>query len=62
MDPPLISSSPGRYYATAFMKVVLGFIILNYDFSLAKPDDTRWSTWRSAMIPKTETMVIFTPR
>lgn len=42
------------------MKVVLSFIILNYDFSLAKPNDTRWSTWRSAMIPKTETMVIFT--
>ncbi|KAH8688014.1 cytochrome P450 [Tricladium varicosporioides] len=52
---------PGRYYASAVMKVIIGQIILNYDCKLAKPDEPRLFTWRSCMLPREKTKVIFTP-
>ncbi|KAF2832236.1 cytochrome P450 [Ophiobolus disseminans] len=52
---------PGRYYAAAVMKVILGQILLNYDCELVDPEAKRWWTWRSSMLPKEGTMVIFTP-
>ncbi|KAI5865350.1 cytochrome P450 [Durotheca rogersii] len=55
-------SIPGRYYAVAVMKVILGQIILNYDCELVDQQRTRWHTWRSSMLPKKNTMVVFTPR
>tara|TARA_R110002003_G_scaffold110_2_gene9237 strand:- start:5154 stop:5345 length:192 start_codon:yes stop_codon:yes gene_type:complete len=55
------AKSPGRYYASAVMKVILGQIIMNYDCELADPEAPRWWTWRSSMLPKEKTMVIFTP-
>ncbi|RYP59192.1 hypothetical protein DL769_008649 [Monosporascus sp. CRB-8-3] len=53
---------PGRFYASAVMKAILGQIIMHYDCELAQPDADRWFTWRSTMLPKHDTMVIFTPR
>jgi cytochrome P450 len=53
---------PGRYYAAAFMKVVVGQIIMNYDLKLVEPGAPRWMTWRAAMLPLGKTMVMFTPR
>ncbi|KAI2618907.1 cytochrome P450 [Hypoxylon sp. NC1633] len=53
---------PGRYYATAVMKVMLAQIVLNYDCELVDKDASRWFTWRSTMLPKKGTMVVFTPR
>lgn len=53
--------SPGRFYATAVMKLVVGHIIKNYDCQLAHPRASRWFTWRSTMLPKQRTMVLFTP-
>ncbi|KAI2466919.1 cytochrome P450 [Annulohypoxylon bovei var. microspora] len=55
-------SCPGRYYAAAVMKVILGQIIMNYDCELVDTEASRWFTWRSSMLPKKHTMVIFTPR
>ncbi|KAI0870674.1 cytochrome P450 [Hypoxylon argillaceum] len=52
---------PGRFYATAVMKLVVGHIIKNYDCQLAHPRASRWFTWRSTMLPKQRTMVLFTP-
>ncbi|KAL5121805.1 hypothetical protein ACEQ8H_000020 [Pleosporales sp. CAS-2024a] len=52
---------PGRYYASAVMKVILGQIIMNYDCELVDPKAQRWWTWRSSMLPKEKTMVVFTP-
>jgi hypothetical protein len=57
----LTFNSPGRYYAAAVMKVILGQIIMNYDCELANPEAPRWWTWRSSMLPKENTIVIFTP-
>ncbi|KAF2177798.1 cytochrome P450 [Zopfia rhizophila CBS 207.26] len=53
---------PGRYYAAAVMKVILAQIIVNYDCDLVHSDDSRWITWRSSMIPKGSTKVVFIPR
>ncbi|KAK7710206.1 hypothetical protein SLS64_005790 [Diaporthe eres] len=52
---------PGRFYAVAVMKVVLGQVILNYNCELAEPEASRWMVWRSTMLPKASTAVIFTP-
>ncbi|KAI1778213.1 cytochrome P450 [Hypoxylon cercidicola] len=52
---------PGRYYATAVMKVILGQIIMNYDIELVNRDAPRWFTWRSSMLPSAKTMVFFSP-
>lgn len=54
--------SPGRFYAACLMKVIIGQLIMNYDFELVEPDAPRWFTWRSTTLPKEGTMVIFTPR
>ncbi|KAI1158001.1 cytochrome P450 [Nemania serpens] len=53
---------PGRYYASAFMKVVIAQLLMSYDFKLAKPEAPRWVSWRVAKIPRPWTKVIFTAR
>ena len=57
----LTQLSPGRYYAAAVMKVILGQIIMNYDCELADPKAPRLWTWRSTILPKAKTLAIFTP-
>ncbi|KAI0023353.1 hypothetical protein F4780DRAFT_77300 [Xylariomycetidae sp. FL0641] len=52
---------PGRYYAVAVMKVIMGQIILNYDCDLVDRTSSRLVTWRSTMLPKPSTKVVFTP-
>ncbi|KAF7527303.1 hypothetical protein G7054_g10532 [Neopestalotiopsis clavispora] len=53
---------PGRYYASAFMKVVVAQLLMNYDFTLIEPDAPRWISWRVAKIPRPWTKLAFTPR
>ncbi|RWA06383.1 hypothetical protein EKO27_g8727 [Xylaria grammica] len=53
---------PGRYYASAFMKVVIAQLLMNYDFELVKPSHARWISWRVAKIPRPRTKVVFTAR
>ncbi|EAQ83430.1 hypothetical protein CHGG_09834 [Chaetomium globosum CBS 148.51] len=53
---------PGRYYATAVMKVILGQIIMNYHCELLNREESRCVTWRSTMLPKHSTKVVFTRR
>ena len=57
-----IESSPGRFYASAFMKMVVAQLLMNYDFALAEPDAKRWFPWRAAKVPRMETKVMFTRR
>ncbi|KAF3000341.1 hypothetical protein E8E14_002268 [Neopestalotiopsis sp. 37M] len=52
---------PGRFYATAIMKMIIGQIVLDYDCELQEPEAPRWFTWRSSMLPKASTMVVFKP-
>ncbi|OTA70053.1 cytochrome P450 [Hypoxylon sp. EC38] len=53
---------PGRYYASAFMKIVVAQLLMNYDIKLVKPDAPRWISWRVAKIPRPWTKLAFTPR
>jgi hypothetical protein len=57
-----ISYSPGRFYASAFIKVVVAQLLLNYNFALVEPEASRWISWRVARIPKPWTKLTFTPR
>jgi hypothetical protein len=43
------------------MKVILGQVILNYDFEFADPGAKRLWNWRSTILPNPETKIIFTP-
>ncbi|KAI1132438.1 cytochrome P450 [Nemania abortiva] len=51
---------PGRYYATAIIKVIMAQIIMEFDCQLVDPGASRWFTWRSSMLPRKNTMVVFT--
>ncbi|KAH8427014.1 cytochrome P450 [Aspergillus melleus] len=53
---------PGRFYAAAVMKVVLSQIILGYDCSLVDPSAPRVHIWRSNMVPRKATKVVFESR
>ncbi|KAI9037576.1 putative cytochrome P450 [Aspergillus affinis] len=53
---------PGRFYAAAVMKVVLSQIILGYNCSLVDPAAPRFHIWRSNMVPRKATKVVFEPR
>lgn len=44
------------------MKVILGQIIMNYHCELLNQDNSRCLTWRSTMLPKHSTKVVFTRR
>ncbi|USP75319.1 uncharacterized protein yc1106_02593 [Curvularia clavata] len=52
---------PGRFYASAVMKVILGQVILNYDCKLVNPKARRLFTWRSTILPNPSTKIVFTP-
>lgn len=60
-DELLTTPSPGRFYASAVMKVILGQMILNYDCELLNPNEKRLFTWRSTILPKPSAKVVFTP-
>lgn len=53
--------SPGRFYASAIIKVILAQILLKYDCNLVEETPSRYMTWRTTMIPKHQTMVRLTP-
>ncbi|MCJ1312326.1 hypothetical protein MMC25_006000 [Agyrium rufum] len=56
---------PGRYYAAHILKLILSHILLNYDVQMpsdVKPSTRRSFYWRSAIVPKASTSVLFRPR
>ncbi|KAK2745535.1 hypothetical protein FQN57_003660 [Myotisia sp. PD_48] len=53
---------PGRFYAVAVMKLIMGQIIMNYECKLIDSDAPRWFTWRSSMLPSKKTKVAFIHR
>lgn len=53
--------SPGRFYAAAVMKVILGQVLMGYDCEFAEPGAKRLFSWRSTILPKPGLKVIFTP-
>ncbi|KAL9581727.1 MAG: hypothetical protein Q9203_005780 [Teloschistes exilis] len=53
---------PGRYYASSLLKMVLGKLILGYDFEFADAKAPRVFQWRSAVVPRSSTKVQFRRR
>ncbi|KAL9577511.1 MAG: hypothetical protein Q9212_006316 [Teloschistes hypoglaucus] len=53
---------PGRYYASSLLKMVLGKLILGYDFEFADAKAPRVFQWRSAVVPRSSTKVLFRRR
>ncbi|KAI9155657.1 Ent-kaurene oxidase [Paramyrothecium foliicola] len=52
---------PGRFYAAAVMKVIMGQILMNYKCELINKEGPRFFEWRSTILPKSDTLVSFTP-
>jgi cytochrome P450 len=52
---------PGRYYASAIMKVIMGQLILQYDCELLHGKGNRFLEWRSTILPKSNIKVAFRP-
>ncbi|KAK8001020.1 hypothetical protein PG991_013242, partial [Apiospora marii] len=50
---------PGRYYASAVMKLLVGLVVMNYDCELVDARESRWFTWRSCILPREDTMMVF---
>ncbi|CAG8958655.1 hypothetical protein HYFRA_00011496 [Hymenoscyphus fraxineus] len=52
---------PGRFYAAAVMQIILGQIIMGFDYKLVEDTSSRYMTWRTTMLPGQKTRVLFTP-
>ncbi|CAH0051924.1 unnamed protein product [Clonostachys solani] len=52
---------PGRFYAAAIMKVIIGQIVLKYDTELIHGKENRFLEWRSTILPKSGIKVAFKP-
>lgn len=53
--------SPGRFYASAVLRLLLCHIVSNFDISLLNPNAGRTMTWRSAIVPRSSTIIVLRP-
>ena len=44
------------------MKLIMAEILQGYEFSLLKPQGKRVMTWRSSIVPRLDTIVVFQSR
>ncbi|KAI1156561.1 putative cytochrome P450 [Nemania diffusa] len=55
-------SCTGRWYASAALKVIIGLLIMEYDFTLVDPAAERYFSWRTFKYPYASTHVAIRPR
>jgi len=55
----LTPHSPGRFYASLCMKLVLIHVLEHYECSMEEPQSSRFFSWRSSNVPRASTVVIF---
>lgn len=55
-------SSPGRFYAVAVLKMMVGHVVDMYDIEVTEPDGAKTFSWRSAIIPRSSAKVSFRPK
>lgn len=55
-------TSTGRWYASAALKVILGLLIMKYDFALVDPAAERYFSWRTFKYPYASTHVTLRAR
>lgn len=53
---------PGRFYVSGALKSVLIHVLENYECELEKPSESRTQTWRTYLLPREDTKVVFSPR
>ncbi|KAF2864676.1 cytochrome P450 [Massariosphaeria phaeospora] len=56
------AACPGRFYASITMKLILAYIVENYDCTLCDTRASRSFSWRSSIVPKSSTVVNFRRR
>ena len=55
-------SSPGRFYASAVIKMIMSHMLRGYECRLRDPEKPLTFMWRSAVVPKMSLMIQLTPR
>lgn len=58
----LMRSSPGRFYASISMKLIIAHIVKGYDLKLLDQNKERSSTWRSYVFPRQDVFMQLFPR
>ncbi|KZF26778.1 cytochrome P450 [Xylona heveae TC161] len=53
---------PGRYHAAWVLKLVLAHVVLNYDMKFSDDRASRSFKWRSAIVPRSDTTLLFKAR
>ncbi|KAM0802496.1 cytochrome P450 [Usnea florida] len=48
---------PGRFYASVALKIMVAHVLLDFDFRLLSPEASRTFSWRSAIIPRSSTVL-----
>lgn len=52
-------NSPGRFYASLILNLTLVTILENWECKMLDPSAKRYMIWRSSVIPREDTVVIF---
>ncbi|UKZ67613.1 uncharacterized protein TrAtP1_008768 [Trichoderma atroviride] len=52
-------SCPGRFYASLVIKLILIRILSDWECQMPHPEAPRTKTWRSSMVPRDDTIVMF---
>lgn len=49
--------SPGRFYASVALKMLVAHVLKEFDFNLLSTKAPRSFSWRSAIIPRSSTVI-----
>ncbi|GFF33517.1 ent-kaurene oxidase [Aspergillus udagawae] len=53
------TACPGRFYAATILKLIMVCILEGWECRLEDPGSQRWRTWRSSIVPREGTVVLF---
>ncbi|GIJ98280.1 hypothetical protein Aspvir_000396 [Aspergillus viridinutans] len=53
------TACPGRFYATTILKLIMVCILEGWECRLEDAGSQRWRTWRSSIVPREGTVVLF---
>ena len=53
---------PGRFYASAAIKLLMAHVLLNYDVKFANEQQKRTFSWRTAIVPVSTVAILFRKR
>ena len=56
------ATSPGRFYSSLILKLVLAHVLRGYDCELLDNGKPQTFMWRTAVLPRTDLMMLMKPR